>query len=45
MTCCFSDSDMKGPLWKGEDILREVDSDRGLESQDLPASLPGPWQP
>lgn len=45
MTCCFSDSDMKGPLWKGEDILREVDSDGGLESQDLPASLPGPWQP
>ena len=29
VTCCFSDSDMKGTLWKGEVFLCEVNSERG----------------
>lgn len=29
VTCCFSDSDMKGTLWKGKVILCEVNSERG----------------
>lgn len=37
VTCCFSDSDMKGTLWKGEVILGEVNSER---EDGIPESAP-----
>lgn len=42
VTRCFSDSDMKGTLWKGEVILGEVNSERGgWNPRICPASFHG----
>lgn len=42
VTCCFSDSDMKGTLWKGKVILCEVNSEGGWSPRICPASRHGP---